>query len=115
MHPAESDMTQFNDREKAFESKFAHDSEMQFKAQSRGNKLLGLWAAAQMGLDGADAEAYAKEVVKADLAEAGTEDVFRKVRGDFDARSVGVGDEVIRAKMAEAYAQAKEQLLKTSS
>lgn len=101
-------MTTFNDRENAFENKFAHDADMQFKADARRNKLLGLWAADLMGKDGADAEAYAREVVKADFEEAGHEDVFRKVSGDLGA----LADEAtIRAKMDELLAVAKAQIM----
>lgn len=104
-------MTQFDEREKAFENKFAHDAEMEFRAASRRNRLVGLWAAEKMGLIGADAEAYAREVVKADLEEAGEEDVFRKLRRDLDAREIQVSDSEIRHKMAETMAEAKEQIL----
>lgn len=105
-------MTQFHDRERAFENRFAHDAEMQFKAQSRRNRLVGLWAAEKMGLAGATAEAYAREVVKADLEEAGEEDVFRKLRGDLDNKDVQVSDDEIRQKMAETLAEAKAQIVK---
>lgn len=104
-------MTQFNDREKAFEAKFAHDEEMRFRAQSRRNKLLGLWAAELMGLSGADAEAYAREVIKADFEEAGDEDVFRKLRGDFDEKKVEISDHRIRKAMEGKMAEAKRQLM----
>ena len=77
-------MTSFDDREKSYERKFALDEELQFKATARRNKLLGLWAAEKMGLSGDEAQAYARQVVKADLEEPGEEDVFRKIRGDFD-------------------------------
>ena len=80
-------MTTFDDRESAFENKFAHDAEMQFRAEARRNKLLGLWAAGLLGKSGADADAYAREVVKADFQEAGTDDVVRKVAGDLGAKS----------------------------
>lgn len=104
-------MTTFDDREHAFEAKFAHDAEMQFKADARGNKLTGLWAAAQLGKSGADAEAYALEVIKSDFEEAGHEDVYRKLAADLD----GVADEqTIRAKMAECLAEAKHQLMNES-
>ncbi|MGG7645865.1 DUF1476 domain-containing protein [Rhodovulum sp. YNF3179] len=102
-------MTTFDDREHAFEAKFAHDEEMQFRAVARRNKLLGLWAAELMGKTGDDAEAYAKEVVKADFEEAGHEDVVRKVAGDLGA--LATQDE-IRGKMDALLAIAKEQLLK---
>ena len=91
-------MTTFNDREKGFENKFAHDAEMQFKAQARRNKLLGLWAASMLGKTGPEADAYAMEVVRADFAEVGHEDVYRKLSTDLDHRA----DEItIRSKMAE--------------
>jgi len=101
-------MTTFDDRENAFEAKFAHDEEMQFKAQARANKLLGLWAAELMGKTGDDAAAYAASVVKADFEEAGLEDVYRKVAGDL----VGKADEAtIRTKMIDCLIAAKGQLL----
>ncbi len=101
-------MTTFDERENAFEAKFAHDEEMQFKAQARCNKLLGLWAAEKLGKSGADAEEYAKSVVIADFEEAGHEDVVRKVSGDLGNLS---SDEEIRAKMTELLPQAKEQVM----
>ncbi len=101
-------MSTFDDRENAFESKFAHDAEMQFKADARRNKLLGLWAAELMGKTGDDAAAYAKEVIKSDFEEAGHEDVVRKVSGDLGDKS---NDAEIRAKMAEFLATAKAQLM----
>ena len=101
-------MTTFDDRENAFENKFAHDAEMQFKAEARRNKLLGLWAAGLMGKSGEAADEYAKEVVKADFEEAGHEDVYRKVAGDLGS----LADETtIRAKMAEYLSEAKAQLM----
>ncbi|NOC44783.1 MULTISPECIES: DUF1476 domain-containing protein [Ruegeria] len=101
-------MTTFDERENAFEAKFAHDEEMQFKAQARCNKLLGLWAAEKLGKSGADAEEYAKTVVISDFEEAGHEDVVRKVSGDLGNLS---SDEEIRAKMAELLPEAKAQVL----
>ncbi len=101
-------MTGMSDREKAFENKFAHDEEMKFKAVARRNKLLGLWAAGQIGRS--DAEAYAKEVVAADFQEAGDQDVIRKVKADFDAASVKITEEQIVAKLAELYSEAVRQL-----
>ena len=89
-------MTTFDKREEGFEKKFAHDEELRFKANARRNKLLGLWAAEKLGLTGAAAEAYAKEVVMADFEEAGDDDVFRKVRKDFDAKGVAQSDQDIR-------------------
>ncbi len=102
-------MTTFDERENAFENKFAHDAQMQFKAEARRNKLLGLWAAELMGKSGDEADAYAKEVIKADFEEAGDEDVYRKVSGDLG----DLADEAtVRAKMAELMAEAKAQLMK---
>ena len=89
-------MTTFDKREEGFEKKFAHDEELRFKANARRNKLLGLWAAEKMGLSGPAADAYAKEVVVADFEEAGDDDVFRKVRKDFDAKGVAQSDQDIR-------------------
>ena len=101
-------MTTFDDREHAFEAKFAHDSEMQFRAEARRNKLLGLWAAGLMGKTGEAAEAYAKEVIAADFQEAGSEDVVRKVAGDLAGKASA--DEV-RAKLGELLGVAKTQLM----
>ena len=102
-------MTTFDDREHAFEAKFAHDAEMVFRAEARRNKLVGLWAAEILGKTGADADAYAIEVVKSDFEEAGHEDVVRKVAADLDGKAPA--DE-IRAKMAELLVVAKDQLVK---
>jgi hypothetical protein len=103
-------MTTFEDREKGFERKFVHDEELRFKATARRNKLLGLWAAEKMGLAGDAAQAYAREVIKADLEQPGEEDVFRKVRGDFDARGVDQSDHQIRHMMADLMGQALVQI-----
>ena len=103
-------MTTFDKREEGFEKKFAHDEELRFKATARRNKLLGQWAAAKLGLSGADADAYAKEVVMADFEEAGDEDVFRKVRKDFDGKKVTVSDQEIRVAMNDLMAQAIQQI-----
>lgn len=101
-------MTTFDDRENAFEAKFAHDGEMQFRAEARRNKLLGLWAAGLMGKSGDAATEYAMEVVSADFEEAGTEDVVRKVAEDLKGKA---GADEIRAKMAELLPVAKAQLM----
>lgn len=98
-------MSAFDDRESAFENKFAHDEEMQFKAEARANKLLGLWAAEILGKD--DANAYALEVIKADFEEAGHDDVIRKVVADLGAKS---SEAAVRAKRAECLIEAKGQL-----
>jgi hypothetical protein len=103
-------MASFEDREKGFERKFALDEELKFKATARRNRLLGLWAAGQMGLSGDDAQSYAREVIKADLAEPGDEDVFRKIRGDFDAKGVSQSDHQIRRQMADLMAEAVSQI-----
>jgi hypothetical protein len=101
-------MSTFDDRENAFENKFAHDAEMQFKAEARRNKLLGLWAAQLMGYEGQKATDYALEVVKSDFEEAGDEDVFRKVSADLGT----LADEpTIRAKMVSLKAEAKKQIM----
>lgn len=101
-------MTTFDDRESAFENKFAHDEEMNFKAEVRRNKLVGLWAAELLGKTGDDANAYAREVINSDFEEAGIEDVVRKVTGD-------LGDladaDTVRQKMAELLAEAKNQIM----
>ncbi len=101
-------MTTMNDREKAFENKFAHDAEMQFKAEARRNKLLGLWAAELMGKSGDAAAEYAKEVVKSDFEEPGDEDVYRKVSGDLGDKA---DEATIRAKMASLMVEAKIQTM----
>ncbi len=102
-------MTTFDDREHAFEAKFAHDEEMKFKADARCNKLLGLWAAELLGKSGAEADAYAKTVVSADFEEAGHEDVVRKVVADLEGN---VTADAIRAKRAELLLVAKDQIVK---
>ena len=101
-------MSTFDDRENAFESKFAHDAEMQFKAEARRNKLLGLWAAELMGKSADDAQAYAREVIASDFEEAGDEDVFRKVSGDLGDKA---DEATVRAKMTELMTVAKAQIL----
>jgi hypothetical protein len=101
----------FEDRKKAFENKWAHDQELRFKVMARRAKLVGLWAAGEMGLSGAAADAYAVELVKADMAESGEEDVFRKVSQDFAAKGVARSDHHIRQKMDELLAIAKEQVM----
>ncbi|MFM2356336.1 MAG: hypothetical protein RLZZ528_2072 [Pseudomonadota bacterium] len=101
-------MTTFDDRESAFENKYAHDEEMKFRAEARRNKLLGLWAAGLLGKTGDEAATYAKSVVASDFEEAGDEDVFRKLSTDLGA----LADEAtIRAKMIELTAEAKAQLM----
>ena len=101
-------MTTFDERETAFEAKFAHDAEMQFRAEARRNKLLGLWAAGLMGKAGQAADDYAMEVIESDFAEAGDEDVYRKLAADLGTLS---DEKTIRARMAELAAVAKAQLM----
>ena len=101
-------MTTFDDRENAFENKYAHDQEMQFRAEARRNKLLGLWAAELLGKTGDDAAEYAREVVKSDFEEAGHEDVVRKVSGDLGDKAT---DAEILVKMEQLLRVAKAQLL----
>jgi hypothetical protein len=103
-------MTTFDDRKDAFERKYALDEELLFKANARRNKLLGLWAAEKLGLYGAEAETYAKTVVMADFTEVGEEDVFRKVRDDFNVKSIAITDQQIRSAMGELLARAVEQI-----
>jgi hypothetical protein len=102
--------TTFDKREEGFEKKFAHDEELRFKATARRNKLLGLWAAQKLGMSGADADAYAKEVVQADFEESGEDDVFRKVRQDLDAKNVTASDQDIRKAMVDLMVQAIAQI-----
>ena len=103
-------MTTFDKREEGFEKKFAHDEELRFKANARRNKLLGLWAAEKLGITGAAADAYAKEVVVADFEEAGDNDVFRKLRKDFDAKGVAQSDQQIRKAMDDMMEAAIAQI-----
>ena len=103
-------MTTFDDREKAFERKFALDQELRFKAESRRNRALAEWAGGRLGLAGADLDEYVKAVRRADLTEKGDEDVFRKIRKDFDAKGVGVSDAELRKQMGELLAQAVREI-----
>lgn len=103
-------MNTFEDREKGYESKFAHDEEMRFKANARRNKLLGLWAAEKLGFTGVAAEAYAKEIIQTDLEDPGSDDVFRKVRADFDAKGVDQSDHQIQRTMDELMVTAFQQV-----
>ena len=106
-------MTTFDKREEAFEKQFARDEELKFKASARRNRLLGLWAADKLGLAGAQAEAYAKEVIMTDFEETGDHDAFRKIRRDFDAKGIMQSDHQIRRTMDELMAKAIAEI-KTS-
>ena len=103
-------MSTFDNREDAFEAKYAHDQALQFKAHARRNKALGLWAAEKLGLTGEAAEAYARTLIEADLEEAGDEDVYRKVKTDLDAKGLDVSEHRIRRTMEELLADAIKSL-----
>jgi hypothetical protein len=104
-------MTQFDDRERAFEAKFAHDQDMQFKITARRNRLLGEWAADRMGLTPEERDAYAKAVVQADFEEVGDEDVIRKLTGDLTAAKVDISDSEIRAALDAMAVEARRQFI----
>ena len=104
-------MTTFDDRERGFESKFARDEEMAFRILARRNRLLGEWAARQMGLTQAEGDAYAKEVIRAEFEEAGDEDVIRKLLGDLTAAGIEMDDARIRETLAHKEVEARRQLL----
>ena len=104
-------MSTFKDREKDFESRFQHDQELQFKATARRNKLLGLWAAAELGFSETEAEVYAKEVVLADFDEPGDDDVLRKVLGDFEKGGVAIDSSKIRYEMDRLMPLAKQEIM----
>ena len=104
-------MTTFNNREKAFEDKYKHDQDLQFKVEVRRNKLLGLWVAELLGLSGADADAYAKEVVSADFEEPGDADVVRKVLSDTEPKNLDLNEHSLRKKMDELLTVAKDQIM----
>ncbi|RWN98908.1 DUF1476 domain-containing protein [Mesorhizobium sp.] len=103
-------MSSMRDRQEGFEKKFAMDEDTKFRAMARRNKLLGLWAAEKLGKSGEDADAYAKEVVRADFEEAGDDDVLRKIRADFDAAGIAQSDVQIRGVMNDLLATAVEQI-----
>lgn len=104
-------MTSFDDRERAFETKFAHDAETLFRVTARRNRLVGQWAAAKMGLTPEETDAYAKAVVQADFEEAGDEDVIRKLVGDLTAAGTETGDAEVRRALEEAMVDARRQLM----
>ena len=108
-------MTQFDDRERAFEAKFARDEEMQFRIVARRNRLLGEWAAQKMGLTAAEADAYAKAVVQADFEEASDEDVIRKVLGDLTAAGIDTDDGKIRDALGHKLVEARRQIIEQSN
>ena len=108
-------MTQFDDRERAFEAKFAHDEEMQFRVLARRNRLLGQWAARQMGLTDVEAESYAKDVIRSDFEEAGEHDVIRKLLGDLTAAGVDCDEDEIRQALRNKEVEARRQIIEASN
>jgi len=104
-------MTTFDDRERDAEKKFGHDEELRFKAGARRNKLLGLWAAERLGLAGAEAEAYAREVVMSDFEEPGEEDVVRKVLADLQGKGIDIDDHKVRLQMERLMSEARRQIM----
>jgi len=108
-------MTQFDDRERAFEAKFARDEEMQFRVLARRNRLLGEWAARQMGLTDVEAESYAKDVIRSDFEEAGEHDVIRKVLGDLTAAGVDCNEEQVREALRNKEIEARRQIIEASN
>ena len=105
-------MNKFNDREKSFEKKFQIDQELKFKVEARSNKYLGEWASSQLGKTEEEKQKYIQEIIKSDLEEAGQEDVFRKVKSDFQAASLAIEDSEIRDQMEKALLRAKEDFKK---
>jgi hypothetical protein len=108
-------MTQFDDRERAFESKFAHDEEMRFRVTARRNRLLGEWAARQMGLSEVETESYAKDVVRSDFEEAGEHDVIRKVLGDLTSAGVDCDEERVREVLRNKEIDARRQIIESTN
>ena len=101
-------MNKFNEREKSFEKKFVKDEELKFKLAARSNKYLGEWVSSELGKNEEEKKNYIQEIIKADMEEAGSEDVFRKVRKDFKIASISIEDSEIRAQMEKALSRAKE-------
>ncbi|MEO6226157.1 MAG: DUF1476 domain-containing protein [Sphingomicrobium sp.] len=108
-------MSQFDDRERAFEAKFARDEEMQFRVTARRNRLLGEWAARKMGLTDAEAEAYAKDVIRSDFEEAGDHDVIRKVLGDLTSADVDCDEDQVREALRNKEIEARRQLIESTN
>jgi hypothetical protein len=108
-------MTTFDDRERAFEAKFARDEEMNFRIIARRNRLLGQWAAKQMGLSDVESESYAKDVVRADFEEAGDEDVIRKILGDLTSAGVDCDEAKIREALGHKTVEARRQIIEASN
>jgi hypothetical protein len=108
-------MTQFDDRKRAFEAKYARDEEMQFRITARRNRLLGEWAARQMGLSEAETESYAKDVVRSDFEEAGEHDVIRKVLGDLTAANIECDEDTVREALRNKEIEARRQIIEASN
>ena len=108
-------MSTFNDRERAFESQYARDQELQFKIAARRNRLLGAWAAKLMGLTEVEAEAYSKDVIRADFEEAGDEDVIRKLLGDLTSAGIDIDEARIRDALNEKQAEARRQFIEAQN
>lgn len=108
-------MTQFDERERAFETKFAHDEEMKFRITARRNRLLGEWAARKMGLSEAETESYAKDVVRADFEEAGDHDVVRKVLGDLTSAGLDVDEDTVRNALRNKEIDARRQIIEATN
>ena len=106
-------MSQFDERERAFETAYARDQDLQFKVAARRNRLLGMWAAEKMGLSSEEADAYAKEVIRADFEEAGDEDVVRKLLGDLTGAGVDVSDAEVREALADKAVEARRHFMQT--
>jgi hypothetical protein len=104
-------MTTFDDRQQAFENKFKHDQDLQFRVNARRAKLLGLWAAAQMQLSADEAEVYAKQVVSADFEEAGVGDIVRKVHGDLSTKGLTVSQHQVEREAERLLGEAKTQIM----
>jgi hypothetical protein len=108
-------VTQFNDRERAFEAKYARDEEMQFRITARRNRLLGQWAARQMGLSEAETESYSKDVIRSDFEEAGEHDVIRKVLGDLTSAGVDCDEDKIREALRNKEVEARRQIIESTN
>lgn len=108
-------MTMFGDREKAFEDRFMHDQELQFKITARRNRLVGEWAAEKMGLTPEETDSYAKAVVQADFEEAGDEDVIRKLLGDLTSAGVEIDDAAIRTALSDKMVEARRQYIEQAN
>ena len=101
-------MSKFDERGKSFEKKFAKDQELQFKVAARSNKYLGEWASSKLGKNDSEKQKYIEEIIKADMEEAGSEDVFRKVKKDFKTAAISMEDTEIRNQMEKAFSRARE-------